>query len=421
MDQYSQLFPFGTTTTKEGQLVVGGCLVDDLVSQYGSPLLIYDQDHLIAEAKTALAEFGANNVSYATKAFLCKELAKIFKEIGLSFDVSSTAEVETLLSVGVAGSDIVLHGNNKSQDELKIGLDQGALIVIDSLDELDRLINLTQKTNKIFKVMLRVAPAISLKTHQSLSTGKIKTKFGLPLKDGSLKRALAILGANNQFNLTGVHVHLGSQILDLNDYAFGLSQTLAALSDFKFDHLSVGGGLGVSSNLKQETPSIKEWARVIRKVCAKTGFAGRISVEPGRCLVARAGLAVYTVGTLKKIPAVCNYVAVDGGLSDNPRPALYQADYEAFLIKDILAKREMLVQVVGKHCESGDILVRRGKLPKSLALGDRLVIPVSGAYHYSMSSNYQRLPKPAVVFVTGGRAKLVIRRQTIEDLLAQDV
>ena len=414
------VLPKQATVDQTGQLLIAGCSVTDLVAEWGSPLLIYDQAQLVERAQTALSVFGEGNVFYAGKAFICKELVRLFKEVGLRFDVTGEGELATVASVGVTGQDIVLHGNNKSLAELEAGLRLGVTIAVDNSTEIEHLVKLARRLEVPATVLLRLNPAVKVDTHDYVATGQADSKFGFLVTDGSLERALNLIKSQSCLRLQGLHCHLGSQFLDLTVYKAGLEVVFKLARRLEVDYLSLGGGLGVAYTLADSAPSLADWGQVVKTSALATGFEGQLVIEPGRSLVAQAGLAVYTIGAIKTIPGVRNYVAVDGGLGDNPRPVLYQADYEAFVATDMLAERDWPVRVVGKYCESGDILVHRGFLPSSVKAGDLLVIPVSGAYHYSMSSNYHRLPRPAVVFVADGLSRLAIKRQTPSDLLAWD-
>ena len=406
---------------KTGELSIGGLSVAELCREFGNPLLIYDEQHIIDKSRALLKAFGQGKVAYATKAFSCLELIKTLNKEGLFFEVVSFGEIQTALRAGVPGTNLVVQGSNKSIEELEIALKVGATIVIDSLYEVERIRQLVDKEGYKANLLLRFMPGLDVKTHSYLATGSTDSKFGLSIGDGMLKTATDQVRSIPGATLIGLHAHIASQILDLVDYR----QPLAALMEFAKEKsapvLSIGGGLGVAYDTQTVSPTVDDWKQAVDGARKDSGFTGEIWVEPGRLLIAQAGLMVYEIGTIKKTSGQQKYISVNGGMNDNPRPALYQSRYEAFLPNRCYDLPDMPVSVVGKCCESGDILVFDGQLPKDTEVGELLGIPVSGAYQYSMSSNYHRLPRPAVVFVKNGQARTVIRRQTIDDILMLDV
>jgi len=408
--------------TAEGHLSVGGIDLLELAEQFGTPVFVYDEDHLRARCREAVAAFGPG-VAYATKAFLCKAMAALALEEGMALDVSTGGELAVALAGGASGELLVCHGNNKSLDELVAALSVGVgRIVVDSFDEIDRLraLGASRVANGRTRLLMRVTPGIEAHTHEYVRTGQEDTKFGFSLASGAATKAMAALRALEDFELVGVHAHIGSQIFEVSAFAEEIAAMAPFVSDNGFAECCIGGGLGVAYVEGETAPSITEWARAVHAAAALAGLDPnlRLTAEPGRAIVASAALTLYRVGTIKRLADLRSYVAVDGGMSDNPRPVLYGSGYEAFLPRSPLAERPQAARLVGKHCESGDVIVDDARLPLDLAVDDVLATPVTGAYGFSMASNYNRVVRPPVVFVSGGRARVVVRRETIADLLA---
>ena len=401
-----------------GRLAVGGVDLLDLVEDVGTPVFVYDEEHLRLRCREAVGAFGAGNAAYAGKAFLCKAMAALAFEEGMHIDVATGGELHVALAAGVPPSQLVLHGNNKSEAELGLAAELGIRIVVDSFDELDRLERLSGPT---VRVLVRVTPGVEAHTHEYVMTGQTDSKFGFGLASGDAGEAVARAAKSSHLELVGVHAHIGSQIFLTRSF----EKAVEALADFVrplgVDELCLGGGLGVPYVKGETAPTITEWAETLLAGCRAAGLDNRITVEPGRAIVAAAGLTFYRVGTIKDLPGLDRtYVSVDGGMSDNPRPVLYDSGYEAFLPRATTADRPRTVTIVGKHCESGDKLVEGADLPADLAVGDVLCTPVTGAYGYSMASNYNKVPRPAVVFVRDGQPRTVVRRETFEDLVRLD-
>jgi diaminopimelate decarboxylase len=415
------LLPDTATIDADGHLHVGGIDVLDLASEYGTPLFVYDEAHLRDRCREAVAAFG-DGVAYATKAFLCTAMARLADDEGMCLDVATGGELHVALAAGVDPSRLVLHGNNKSFDELRTALTVGVgRVVVDSFDELDRLDVLAGEGLPAPKVLLRITPGVDAHTHEFVKTGQEDSKFGFGWHSGAAARAVERARASRSVELVGLHMHIGSQVFVAENFAHAVETVAELAREVALPELCVGGGLGVAYVAGEEAPTITEWADAIHDVARSAGIDARITAEPGRSIVARAGMTLYTVGTIKEIPDVRTYVSVDGGMSDNPRPVLYGSGYETFLPRAAAADRPRHIRLVGKHCESGDLLVRKGRVPADLAVGDVLCTPVTGAYGHSMGSNYNKVPRPAVVFVSGGDARLVVRRETYEDLLRLDV
>jgi diaminopimelate decarboxylase len=408
-----------TSSIESGELSVGGVAVSELAAEFGTPVFIYDEDHLRARAREAVAAFGGG-AAYATKAFLCKAIAELVASEGMQLDVATGGELDVVLAAGVDPKRIVFHGNNKSDTEIASALrHQVGRIIVDSFDEIDRLRALRPDAGASIRASLRVTPGVNAHTHEYVMTGQEDSKFGFSAASGAAAEALKALREISWVTVDGVHAHIGSQIFLLEAFQEEVAILGPFLGDNGLSELSVGGGLGVAYLNDEHAPSITEWATTIEKACRAAGIPDSVEVgaEPGRAIVASAGMTCYRVGTMKSLPGIRTYVAVDGGMSDNPRPVLYGSGYEAFMPTHTDADRPMAVRIVGKHCESGDVLVSDARVPAELSVGDLLVTPVTGAYGYSMASNYNRLPRPAVVFVAEGEARVVIRREQTDDLL----
>jgi diaminopimelate decarboxylase len=419
-----QLLPDNAGVRPDGALAIAGCRIDDLAGEFGTPLFVYDEDHLRVRCREAVAAFG-DGVAYATKAFLCLAMARLVHEEGMSLDVATGGEMHVALAAGVPADRLVLHGNNKSVDELARARSEGtsgvARIVIDSFDELDRLDRLHLEDGKVPQVLVRATPGVEAHTHEFVRTGQIDSKFGFGVTSGDLAKAVERAAGSPAVDLVGIHAHIGSQVFVADFFHQAIEVIAPWVRDLDLPELSIGGGLGVPYVEGETAPSIAEWGRTIVESCRAAGITSRVVAEPGRAIAAQAALTVYTVGTIKDVPGVRTYVSVDGGMSDNPRPVLYGSGYEAFLPRAVDADRPQRVTVVGKHCESGDVLVRDARVPADLAVGDLLATPVTGAYGHSMGSNYNKVLRPAVVFVRDGDARLVVRRETYDDLLRCDL
>ena len=405
----------------DGVLHIGGCNTLELAQEFGTPVFVYDEQHLRDRCREAVEAFG-DGVAYATKAFLCGAMARLAHEEGMHLDVATGGELHIALHAGVPAERLVLHGNNKSMAELRMAIEAGiGRIVVDSFDELDRLDMLYAETGIAPKVLLRLTPGIKAETHDYISTGQDDSKFGFTVSTGAAERAIERAQMSPAVDVLGIHAHIGSQVFTVGSLgkAAGVIGEIATAYDFA--EMSVGGGLGVPYVDDETAPTIGEWGKVVRDACAAAGVTATILAEPGRSIVAAAAVTLYTVGTIKEIEGVRTYVSVDGGMSDNPRPVLYGSGYETFLPRSVDTDRTLPIRLVGKHCESGDILVREGLVPGDIAVGDILATPVTGAYGHSMGSNYNKVLRPPVVFVRDGDARLVVRRETFDDLTRLDV
>jgi diaminopimelate decarboxylase len=418
----SHVYPLGSRLNERGRLEVGGCDVLELAAEFGTPAYVYAEDDMRARARAFVEAFRARTerfeVIYASKAFPCTAAYRLFSEEGLSADVASGGELHLALAAGMDPQRLYMHGNNKSAAELDYALESGiGHIVVDSFDEIERLRGRSQR------VMLRVTPGIKPSTHSYIQTGQVDSKFGFPMDE--VPRAVeACEGAG--LELCGLHAHIGSQILDVEVFE-KLGEVLAAMGDYPL--LNLGGGLGIAYTADERAPSIEDYVDALLRHAPDDVT---VLCEPGRALVGNAGVTIYTVGTVKRIPGVRTYVAVDGGMSDNLRPMLYGARYEAE-IADRFHERHRraaghargvapdgeIGTIAGMHCESGDVLVRDVPL-NDPRVGDVLVIPATGAYAHAMANNYNAVPRPPVIFCRDGDARVVVRRETYDDLTLRD-
>ncbi len=415
------LLPDTAAVAADGRLSIGGCDLLDLAAEFGTPVFVYDEAHLRARCREAVAAFG-DGVAFAAKAFLCTAMARLAHEEGMHLDVATGGELHVALAAGVPADRLVLHGNNKSEDELTRALAAGVgRIVVDSFDEVERLERLAPALGVRPRVLVRVTPGVEAHTHEYVRTGQDDSKFGFGLRSGAAGQVVERLGSSAAVDLVGLHAHIGSQVFIVDSFFQAVEALAPFVNACGLPELSIGGGLGVAYVEGEAAPTITEWGGAVRAACVDAGITARVSAEPGRAIAAAAAITLYTVGTIKDLPGIRTYVAVDGGMSDNPRPVLYGSGYETFLPRATDADRPRAVRVVGKHCESGDLLVAEGRVPADLAVGDVLATPVTGAYGHSMGSNYNKVPRPPVVFVADGDARLVVRRETDDDLLRFDV
>ncbi|MBT4986098.1 MAG: diaminopimelate decarboxylase [Ilumatobacter sp.] len=418
-----QLLSDNATVGPDGNLSVGGCSIAEIAAEYGTPVFVYDEAHLRARCQQAVAAFGHQQVVYATKAFLCKAMARLVYDEGLLLDVASGGELAVVLAAGVPANVCTLHGNNKSMTELREAITAGVRhIIVDSFDELDRLdVLAAEQLGPVPKVLLRITPGVSAHTHEFIATGQDDSKFGFNLGNGDALKAVDRARRSTSVELVGVHCHIGSNVFEASSFA----KAAAVMADFAvpldLPELVLGGGLGVAYIEGEEAPTIAHWGNVLLDACQALGVRSKVSVEPGRAIAAAAAMTVYSVGTVKHIPGVRTYISVDGGMSDNPRPVLYGSGYESFLPRAVTDERAMTARLVGKHCESGDVLSFAAQLPADTAVGDLLAMPVTGAYGHSMGSNYNKITRPPVVFAANGDARLVVRRETYDDLLRADI
>jgi diaminopimelate decarboxylase len=425
------LLPLTAKVNSNDHLEVGGCDVKNLVEQFGSPLYIVDEETLrtaCRQYRDSLKQYypGESQVLYASKAWSCLAICAIASSEGLGIDVVSGGEMHTALTAGVSPDKIYLHGNNKSSEELIFAIESNCTIVVDNWYELETLVKLGT-SEKPVRIMLRLTPGIECHTHEYIRTGHLDSKFGF--HPDQLGEVFAFVNQQHTLNCVGVHAHIGSQIFERQphrDLAAVMVQWLglAKKHGLSISELNVGGGLGVKYIESDDPPSIEEWVKpicdVIKTACEQENIPlPKLLCEPGRSLIATSGITAYTVGSSKEIPGIRTYITIDGGMSDNPRPITYQSVYRAVVANKMSAPTTETVTVAGKHCESGDILIKNAQLAKTQP-GDILVVIATGAYNYSMSSNYNRLARPAAVLVNHGEANLILRRENYQDLIRQD-
>ena len=420
----------------DGHLRIGGCDLRDLADQFGTPLYVYDEHTIRAICRQYLAEFeqrlpGAR-VLYAAKAWLSPALVRILVEEGLGVDVVSDGELHVARAGGMPPERIGMHGNAKSRRELERALDAGiGRIIIDNDDELDLIDQLTRDRGRTQSVMLRITPGVDARTHEKTTTGLRDSKFGFPLPSGQAARAVHRALQAPNLDLTGFHIHLGSPIYDTRPYEEGIAVAARFAAEMRDRHgyewreFSPGGGFAIAYTGDRPPPNIETYAEAVatslRAACEDHALPlPEVHIEPGRSIVGRAGVALYAVTARKHIPGVRDYIAVDGGMADNIRPAMYESKYEALAPEKITESATATATIAGKFCESGDILVKDANLP-DLAPGDLVAIPASGAYQIAMESNYNLAQRPAVVMVNEGTPRLIRRRQTLDDLLALEL
>ncbi|TFG46790.1 MAG: diaminopimelate decarboxylase [Dehalococcoidia bacterium] len=430
MKETSKLFPTGSDISENGHLLIGGCDTVSLAAEYGTPLYVLSEDDLRNRCREFKHDFGRRHygarIVFAGKAWLNKTVLKLITEEGLGLDTVSGGELEIAAAVGFPMKDIYFHGNNKTDAELELALDRGVgRIVIDNPGEVSRLAIIASRRNLIPTVLFRIRPGIDPHTHAKISTGNIDSKFGFSLDEAA--HALPQAMASENLNLVGFHYHIGSQIFEIQPFLDALSITMEFMAEMKQLHgfvtqeLDIGGGYAVQYLSGKEPPKMTEYAEAIfghfHGECRRLNLTPpELAVEPGRALIARAVVALYTVGVIKEISGVRRYICVDGGMADNIRPALYGAEYEPYLANRMHDTSDTVCTVAGRFCESGDILATDIQLPEAIT-GDILAMPVCGAYCLPMASNYNASLRPAVVMVKNGGSHLIRRRETIEDLL----
>ncbi len=428
-----QLLPLTAKVNDHDHLEIGGCDVITLTEQFGSPLYILDEETLRTTCRQYRDSFatyypGESQVIYASKAWSCLGVCAIVASENLGFDVVSGGELYTTLKAGVDGSQIYLHGNNKSAAELKFAAENSCTIIIDNWLDLENLVTLADQIESLpIRIMLRLTPGIECHTHDYIKTGHLDSKFGFD--PNQIEAVFAYVSKQDSLNCIGLHGHIGSQIFERQphqDLAEVLVQWTGRALDYglPIQELNIGGGLGICYTEADDPPAIEEWVKAVSQAVVQACESAEIPLpkliaEPGRSLIGTACVTAYTIGSHKVVPEIRTYISVDGGMSDNPRPITYQSVYRTVVANRMSAPLEETVTVAGKHCESGDVLIRDARLPKT-ETGDILVVMGTGAYNHSMASNYNRIGRPAAVIVRGGEANLILRRETYEDLLRQD-
>ena len=424
-----------------GALSIAGCSAEKLVKEYGSPIFVLDQDDFFLRTKAWQAalndSFGSGKLYYAAKSFICVEVAKWLKELKVGLDVCTGGELAVALAADFPASDIEFHGNNKSEAEITTAVKNGVgTIVIDSFDELSRVVKIASDLKKVQKVYLRLTPGVDAHTHEFISTAHEDVKFGFSIASGDAQIAIDKCMTESSLNLAGIHCHIGSQIFEVSGFELAAQRLVAVLVAFRDKYskelaeLNLGGGYGIAYTKNESAISpaqvIPAIAKVIKSECEKAKLSvPKISIEPGRAIVGPTTTTIYMVGTTKSVTlengAKRRYVSVDGGMSENIRPALYGATYSAFLANRNSSANAISSRIVGKNCESGDILISEIDMPEDVKAGDLLAIPATGAYGRSMASNYNHMPRPSVIAVINGTAREILRRENEDDLLNLDV
>lgn len=427
---------FGTMEILDNTLHVGGVKTTELVKEYGTPLYVIDETLVRNQCKSYIRDFQVdkmnNRVAYAGKAFLTLAMCQLINEEGLWLDVVSGGELYTAYRSGFPLERVYFHGNNKTIEEIELGIRSNVgRFVVDNLFEIETINEIAKSMGKIQKILLRITPGIEAHTHDYIKTGQIDSKFGFTVLNNNTSAAVRKAMALENVELVGLHCHIGSQIFDVTPYEDAVEIMLALMNSIyketglKFTELDLGGGFGIYYKEGDEPRTTAEFCNTIinkaKEVCEVIDMEIPIlTIEPGRSIVGNAGLTLYTIGSIKEIPEVRKYVAVDGGMTDNIRPALYRAEYECALANKIYDNSEELVTISGKCCESGDILLNNITIPKA-ASGDILAVLSTGAYGYSMASNYNKIPKAAVVMAIDGEARLICRRETYEDVIKNEL
>ena len=435
------VWPRNASRSADGALLLAGCDARELASTYGTPLFVVDEDDIRTRASEYRVAYDDDahpfSVFYAGKALLTTAIARWVHESGLGIDVASGGELAVALRAGIPGSRIVMHGNNKSAAEIDAALEHGLhAIVCDALDELARISAIATARGVVAPVMLRLTVGVEAHTHEAIATAHEDQKFGLSIADGSAEKAVLVALGDRNIDLLGFHSHIGSQIFDATGFeiaAHRMAEFMARMSrahGYEAGTLDLGGGMGIryveSDDPLDPAAMASRLRAIVEHECREAGIrVPRLSVEPGRAIVGPSTVTLYEVGVVKQVQVTDDlarqYVAVDGGMSDNIRTALYDAQYTAALANRSSDAPEVASRIVGKHCESGDIVVRDLSFPTDVHAGDLVAVAATGAYCYPMSSNYNALPRPAIVAVRDGEARLIVRRETMDDLLARDL
>ena len=436
------VWPRSTVRDAAGVVSIGGVTVTDIAAEFGTPTFVVDEDDFRSRCREIAAAFGGGeNVRYAAKAFMCKEVARWIAEEGLSLDVASGGELAVALAGGFPAERIAVHGNNKSVAELTAAVQAGVEhVVVDSMIEIDRLDKIAAAAGVVQDVLIRVTVGVEAHTHEFISTAHEDQKFGLSLASGAAMEAVRRVFEADNLRLVGLHSHIGSQIFDVAGFEIAAHRVIGLLRDVvaefgvektaQMSIVDLGGGLGISYLPADDPPPVAELAaklaQIVRDESAAVGLpTPRLVVEPGRAIAGPGTITLYEVGTVKDVAisptAYRRYVSIDGGMSDNIRTSLYEAEYDARLVSRVTGAEPVLARIVGKHCESGDIVVRDTWVPGDIEPGDLLGVAATGAYCYSMSSRYNLIGRPAVVAVRDGKARLILRRETVDDLLSLEV
>jgi diaminopimelate decarboxylase len=435
----SHVWPENASRNDRGELQIGGQGVVQLATEYGTPLFVFDEkdirDRAQEFARAYLSENEGGTVYYAAKAFLSVAVAKWVFDEGLGIDVATGGELAIAMRAGIPGAKLLMHGNNKSEAEIRSALDYGVgRIVIDSFDEIVRVASIAAELNVVAKVLVRATVGVEAHTHEFIATAHEDQKFGISVQEGDVEEAVRRIAKLPSLRFMGLHSHIGSQIFDSAGFEIAATRVVGVAYDIydtqgiECEEFNLGGGMGIAYLPEDDPLTVQVMAMQIREIvtreCANVGIpVPALCFEPGRAIVGRAGITLYEVGTVKKVKldhGERTYISVDGGMSDNIRTSLYGAQYSAALVSRSSTSEQILSRVVGKHCESGDIVVRDAWLPSDITPGDLIAVAATGAYCRSMASNYNQIPRPAVVSVHDGKSQLILRRETFDDLLALD-
>lgn len=433
--RYASIFP-RTTRVRDGRLSIGGLDAQELTREFGSPLYVFDETELRETCREYVRAFTSRHadteITYASKAYLSRWMARIANEEGIGLDIVSGGELAVAMSAGFPAARCHFHGNNKGEQELREALEAGiGRVIVDNFYELETLDRLARAMGVVQKIIIRVAPGVDARTHAKTTTGTLDTKFGFPISTGAAEQAIVEAMRLSGVDLVGVHSHLGSPLFDLEPYDEANAVVLPWIAEmhtkhgFELREYSPGGGYAAQYVRERPAPPTDAYAEAVvssfKRRCAEHGITPpHLFVEPGRSLVARAGVALYTVGASKHVEGLRTWISVDGGMADNIRPAIYDAKYEAVVVNRADDEPTETVTIAGKYCESGDILVKDARIPPVVP-GDVIALPTSGAYCLTMASNYNMALKPAVVAVRDGAARLIRRRETYADLMATDL
>ena len=422
---------------EQGNLTIGGADAVQLAKEFKTPLYVLDENTIRQNCRKFRQSIidnynGHGRVAYASKTLSCKEIYRIMKQENIGVDVVSGGELYTALSVDFPAENIYFHGNNKTDDELAFALEKGVgRIIVDNFEELCRLDSIAEKMGKVANIMFRIKPGIDAHTHDFIQTGKIDSKFGFALETGEAFEAVKAAVEKNNVSLKGLHCHIGSQILEISPFVAAAEVMLdfylqiRAKLGVTLSELNLGGGFGIKyvdeDDAKPYEDFMKDVSKKVNEICNTNDYpVPFIIIEPGRSIVGPAGTTLYTVGSVKTIPNIRTYVSVDGGMTDNPRYALYQSPYSIAIANKINDKADFVATIAGRNCESGDLIQENINIQTPEA-GDTLAVFCTGAYNYSMSSNYNRVPRPAMVMITDSKPRLIIKRETYEDIIKNDI
>lgn len=425
------------SVNKNGNLTIGGVDTVELAKQYGTPLYVMDEALIRKHCrsfKSSIDKYygGEGLVCYASKAFCCMEMCRIMKDEGIGLDVVSIGELYTAVNAGCDCEKICFHGNNKTNEELEYAIEMKVgRIIVDNIYELERLNKIAENKGVKVNIMFRIKPGIDAHTHDFVKTGQIDSKFGFALETGESMEAVKKALTCSNVHLKGIHCHIGSQIFDIDPFVEAVSVMLKFISDIKaetgheVDELNLGGGFGIKYTEDNDPVKYEAYMEkvsvAVKATCTELGVKQPfIIIEPGRSMAGPAGITLYSCGGVKEIPNIRTYVSIDGGMTDNPRYALYQSKYEALVANKASEPKDTVVTIAGKCCESGD-LIGEGMTLQKVAPGDIIAVCATGAYNYSMSSNYNRIPKPATVFVNNGESRIAIKRETLDDIIRNDI